>query len=422
AVAGDRIASVTPDSQRPADAIALHGLVIPGLVNAHSHAFHRALRGRTQVGEGTFWSWREQMYAAAARLDPDSYLALARGVFAEMALAGITTVGEFHYLHHAPGGSRYNNANAMSIALEQAASEAGIRMTLLDTLYLQGGLDGRPLGEPQLRFGDSSVSDWLDRIGEMPDTQMLRVGAAVHSVRAVSVSQLGEVAGSIDGRPLHVHLSEQLAENADCVEATGMTPTGLLESVGLLGPNTTAVHATHLVAQDLTALSSSAIGVCLCPTTERDLADGIGPARKLVEGGSPLSFGSDSHAVIDLFEEARSTELNERLASGMRGGLAPELLLAAATEGGAAALDWNAGAIRPGLLADFVSVSLDSIRMAGIEPATAAAHIVFGATAADVSDVVAGGRRIVAEGEHQLIERPAYELHTAIARLFQEDL
>ncbi|MFV1990296.1 MAG: amidohydrolase family protein, partial [Acidimicrobiales bacterium] len=183
AVAGDRIASVTPDSQRPADSEHLPGLVIPGLVNAHSHAFHRALRGRTQVGEGTFWTWRKQMYAAAGRLSPDIYLDLARGVFAEMTLAGITTVGEFHYLHHAPGGSHYDDANAMGIALQQAASDAGIRMTLLDTLYLQGGLDGRPLEELQLRFGDGSASNWFDRVGEMSDTLTLRVGAAVHSVR-----------------------------------------------------------------------------------------------------------------------------------------------------------------------------------------------------------------------------------------------
>lgn len=419
-VSGDRIVAIEEGVERPRDAVSLNGLLIPGLVNAHSHAFHRALRGRTQVGEGTFFTWREQMYTAAESLDPDSYRALARGVFAEMVLAGITTVGEFHYLHHGSDGKPYNDANAMGHALREAALDAGIRLTLLDTLYLQPGLDGGELSPLQMRFSDGSVSDWFERVAKLQTLPRLGIGAAVHSVRAVSESQLREVADSIGEIPLHVHLSEQVAENDDCLAATGMTPTGLLDSVGLLTPTTTAIHATHLSVDDLEAFARTKTGACFCPTTERDLGDGIGPARELVQNGSSLSLGSDSHAIIDLFEEARAVELDERLASNVRGGLTPEQLLGAATTGGAKALGWEAGEIAVGMLADFTTVSLDSIRMAGVTPETAVAHTVFAATASDVVDVVVGGRQIVVDRQHVLIDNPARELHEAIIDLFEE--
>jgi formiminoglutamate deiminase len=391
-----RFAAITPGT--PAGGETLPGLVLPGLANAHSHAFHRALRGRTHRGRGSFWTWRDQMYGIAATLDPDGYLALARAVYAEMALAGITCVGEFHYLHHAPGGVRYDDPNAMGAALIQAADEAGIRITLLDTVYLTAGVDGAPLQGVQERFGDGDVTGWAARVASLQAPPHAVVGAAIHSVRAVPAGQLGVLAGR---GPLHVHLSEQRAENEQCRAVHGCTPAELLDSHGILGPATTAVHATHLTDGDVKLLGDSRTGVCFCPTTERDLADGIGPARRLAEAGSPLSLGSDSNAVIDPFEELRGLEMNERLASETRGHFPAASLVAAAANH--AALGWeDAGAIAPGMRADLVAVSLSSVRTIGVHPGQA----VFAATAADVTHVISGGRRIVADGRHTLVDVP----------------
>ena len=396
-VADGRFTAVTAGS--PPAGTRLPGLVLPGLANAHSHAFHRALRGRTHGDRGSFWTWREQMYAVAGRLDPDSYFTLARAVYGEMALAGITGVGEFHYLHHGPDGTPYADPNAMGHALIAAAAEAGLRITLLDALYLTSTVDGRPLEGVQRRFGDRDLDAWRERTDALRPAPHARLGAAVHSVRAVPAPLLGGLAGRA---PLHVHLSEQRAENEQCRAVHGCTPTELLHRHGVLGPGTTAVHATHLSAGDIRTLGASGTGVCLCPTTERDLADGLGPARDLADAGVPLSLGSDSQAVIDLFEEARGVELDERLRTERRGHFSPAELLGAATAH--AALGWDdAGRLAVGARADLVAVSLDSVRTAGIDPAGA----VFAATAADVTHVVADGRLIVDGGRHTGFDVPA---------------
>ncbi|MGW0503768.1 formimidoylglutamate deiminase [Micromonospora sp. NPDC003241] len=399
-----------------ADAVRLPGLTLPGLANAHSHAFHRALRGRTHGGRGDFWSWRDQMYAVTGRLDPDTYLTLARAVYAEMALAGITCVGEFHYLHHGPGGTPYADPNAMGAALVEAAAQAGIRLTLLDTCYLTAGVDGAPLVGPQQRFGDGDARRWAERAAALTtDRDRARVGAAVHSVRAVPADQLATVADWARQRdaPLHVHLSEQPAENDACRAVHGLTPTGLLAEHGVLGPATTAVHATHPTSADVALLGESRTGVCLCPTTERDLADGLGPARRMADAGIPLSLGSDSHAVIDPFEEARAMELDERLRTRRRGHFAPAELLTAATEAGHAALGWtDAGRLAVGERADLVTVRLDSVRTAGVVPA----GVWFAASAADVTQVVVDGRVLVRDGRHVRVDVPR-ELATAIAEV-----
>jgi len=208
-VVGDRIAGVVPGTPAPpAGAERLDGLTIPGLVNAHSHAFQRALRGRAEDDEGSFWTWRAQMYRLAERLDPDSYHRLARAVFGEMALAGITHVGEFHYLHHGPGGNPYADPNAMGKALVAAAGEAGVRLSLIDACYLAGGI-GKPLEGAQLRFGDRDATAWADRVEQLEEGPELRVMAALHSVRAVPPEQMGPVGEWAEhhGRELHVHLS-----------------------------------------------------------------------------------------------------------------------------------------------------------------------------------------------------------------------
>jgi formiminoglutamate deiminase len=396
-----RITAVVPGAAPEPGDVRLPGLVLPGFADAHSHAFHRALRGRTHAA-GTFWTWRQAMYALAARLDPDSLLALARAAFAEMALAGVTCVGEFAYLHHAPGGRRYTDPNALSEALVQAAAEAGIRLTLLDTLYLAGGLDAgghRPLDEVQQRFSDGSVEAWAGRVAALPERPGLRIGAAVHSVRAVPAAALREVRGAVGDRPLHVHLSEQPAENEACLAAYGRTPARLLADCGLLGPSTTAVHATHLTDDDVTLLGGSGTAVCACPGTEADLADGIGPFRRLADAGSPLCVGGDQHATTDLLAEARAVELGERLATGERGRFAPAELVTALTAAGHRALGWaDAGRLEVGARADLVAVALDTPRTAGCDPA----QVVLAAGAADVRTVVVDGRVVVHDGEHVL--------------------
>ncbi|MFE9422291.1 formimidoylglutamate deiminase [Kitasatospora sp. NPDC006697] len=416
--ADGRFARVVPDSGPcPPGAVRLAGLMLPGQANSHSHAFHRALRGSVQVGSGTFWTWRDTMYRFAGALDPESYLELATAVYAEMALAGITCVGEFHYLHHAPGGARYTDPNAMGEALIEAAARAGVRITLLDTCYLSAGF-GAELTKPQLRFGDGDAEAWAVRADALTARPHARIGAAIHSVRAVPAEQLGTVAhwAAMRKAPLHVHLSEQTAENDACLTAHGVTPTRLLHDHGVLGPRTSAVHATHLTGEDVKLLSDSSTVICMCPTTERDLADGIGPARELASAGCPVTLGSDSHAVIDPFEEARALELNERLRTRTRGHWTANALLRAGTEDGHASLGWpEAGRIEAGALADFTVLALDTVRTAGPSPRLGAETAVFAASAADVRQVVVGGRRIVADGEHTQVPDVAAALQRAIS-------
>ena len=414
-----RIAKVeTGVAAPPRGARRLEGLTLPGLANAHSHAFQRALRGRTEHGSGSFWTWREQMYQVAERLDPESYLELARATYAEMALAGVTTVGEFHYLHHPRGGGRYDDSNEMGRVLMAAAAEAGLRITLLDSCYLHGGI-GEPPDGTQLRFSDGSADAWAARIDDLAENESARIGAAIHSMRAVDPESAALVAGwaAERGRPLHAHVSEQPAENAACREAYGTTPTALLAEAGALATDFTGVHATHLEDADVRLLGNAGACCCVCPTTERDLADGIGRMSRLSDAGASLSLGSDSHAVIDLFEEARAVELDERLASGQRGHHGAEALLRAASEDGHACLGWpDVGRIEPGARADLVTISLDGVRLAGWEPEHALDTVVFAAGAADVQHVFVDGREIVRDGRHATIE-VARELHEAIGRV-----
>ncbi len=401
-VAGDRITAVRAGVPAPPDAVRLAGLTLPGFANAHSHAFHRALRGRTHGGAGSFWTWRQQMYDVAATLDPDRYYALARATYGEMALAGISTVGEFHYLHHGPGGVPYADPNAMAAALGAAAADAGLRITLLDTCYLRGG-PGVELDAVQRRFSDGTVERWSARAADLRPAPHVAIGAAVHSTRAVAPGDIAVVAGWAAERsaPLHAHVSEQPMENEQVLAAHGATPVGVLAAAGALDARFTAVHATHLTADDVALLGAAGCCCCTCPTTERDLADGIGPTVALRDAGARLTLGSDSHAVIDLLEEARGVELDERLASLERGRHEPPALLRMATADGHASIGWpDAGRIEVGARADLTSVRLDSVRTAGLGPADALAGVLFAATAADVHHVVVDGRVIVRDGCH----------------------
>jgi formiminoglutamate deiminase len=421
-VTGETVESVEAGVPAPADAVRLDGFTVPGLANAHSHAFHRALRGRTHADRGSFWTWRERMYQVADRLTPDTYLELARAAYAEMALAGVTVVGEFHYLHHAPGGARYGDPNAMGAALAQAAEDAGIRLVLADTCYLRGGLDSAgaplPLRGPQLRFGDGTAEAWAERASAFrPANRGVRVAKAIHSVRAMPPDAMRVVAAAPFADDLHVHLSEQRAENAACRAAYGCSPTQVLAEAGALGARTTLVHATHVSPADRDLIAGLGAGVCLCPTTERDLGDGIGPAPEL-HAARPhsLSLGSDSHAVVDLFEEARAVELDERLRSERRGHFAAADLLHAATSAGRAALG-HSPVLAPGADADLTTVDTRSVRLAGADwsgHADALGAIVFGATAADVRHVVVAGRQVVRDGAHLLLDDVPGRLDRAI--------
>jgi formiminoglutamate deiminase len=420
-VDGDRIVAVDEGASAPPDARRLPGLVLPGFANAHSHAFHRAIRGRTERARGDFWTWREQMYAVAGRLDPERYFALARAVYAEMALAGFTAVGEFHYVHHRPDARPYAPAGAMGDALVAAAADAGVRLTLLDTCYLRGGFDV-PLQGVQRRFGDGGADAWARRASTRTDGATVRAGVAIHSVRALDERAMATVRdwAAERGAPLHVHVSEQPAENDACRAATGRTPVELLDATGVLGPRTTAVHATHLTASDVERLAGSGTAVCLCPTTERSLADGVGPAAQLAAKGVTLAVGTDSHAVIDPFEEARAIELDERLLSGRRGLHDPAALLAAATHGGAASLGWDAGRLAAGALADFVAVDTASLRLAGIDHDDPVPAVVFAATAADVLAVVCGGHLVVDDRVHTGVDDVAGQLDRSIRALLPD--
>ncbi len=394
----------------PSGAEVVRGVVLPGFANAHSHAFHRALRGRTHGGTGSFWSWRDQMYSLAARLDPDSYLALASAAFAEMILCGYTAVGEFHYLHHAPGGVAYSDPNAMGAALIEAARIAGLRLTLLDTSYLRGGFDAE-LNETQRRFSDGTVDDWARRndlfISASAVNGSTRLGAAIHSVRALSFESMRVVASwsASAGCPLHAHVSEQPAENEACLAYTGRTPSQLLADAGAINESFTAVHATHLSSDDIGLLGSARATACFCCTTERDLADGIGPSRALADAGAQLSIGSDSHAVIDPFEEIRGIESHQRLVTNVRGVHGPADLLRAGSFDGYASIGWNGGILAAGAVADVVVIDPSSVRLAGSN-VDDVASLVYGASAPDISHVMVDGRWVVRDGSHISIDVP----------------
>ncbi len=414
-VDGDRIVAVRSGAAPPGAGPGpgrVDGLVLPGLANVHSHAFQRALRGRTQnAGADSFWAWRDLMYGLAGALDPDGLHAIARAVYAEMAEAGVTVVGEFHYLHHAPGGASYADANETGRRMLRAAAEVGLRITLLDTCYLHGGI-GRPPDPVQRRFADADAAAWSARVDDLVPLEgpTARVGAAAHSVRAVDPGSIGHVAEWAAARsaPLHAHVSEQPAENAACLAAYHGTPTTVLADAGALGPSFTAVHATHLSDADVDVLGRSGSSVCLCPTTERDLADGVGPASRLARAGAALCLGSDSHAIVDPLEEARAVELDERLVTLKRGLHTSIDLLRAATENGYRALGWDdGGRIEPGSLADLTVVSLQGSRLAGVPSAHLVDGIVHAATAGDVTDTMVGGHWVVRDGRHVSIDVPA---------------
>ncbi|HET9999247.1 MAG TPA: formimidoylglutamate deiminase [Ktedonobacteraceae bacterium] len=389
--------SLTSASDVAAEIVMLPSVaLLPGFVNAHSHVFQRALRGHTHrplSQQDTFWTWRRAMYAEAQRLTPDLLYEGAMHTYREMLAAGYTTVGEFHYVHHQPDGTPYASPNAMSEALLQAGRDVGIRVVLLMTAYAQSGFN-QPPEEGQRRFCDASVEAYLARVESLRAMDAL-VGVAPHSVRAVPEDWFRAIASYSHkrGLPLHVHADEQMAEIEQCQAAYGCTPIELLERFDALGNMTTVVHATHANAVEINLLARYGSTVCVCPTTEGDLGDGIAPYADLLARGIPLAIGSDSNTRLDPIEELRWAEYSARMRYQRRRVLVADamaspgpLLLDYGTRNGAKSLGIETGAITPGMLADFVAIDLQHPSLAGWNAGDLLDVLFFGAS----SEVIVG--------------------------------
>jgi len=400
----DSISDLATSVFAPSDVEFLPGVaLLPGFVNVHSHVFQRALRGHTHrplSQKDTFWTWRNAMYAEAQRLTPDSLFTLALQTYREMLAAGYTSVGEFHYVHHQPGGQPYADPNAMSEAILQAGREAGIRVVLLMTAYAQAGFH-MPPEEGQRRFCDASVEALLARVEELRDKGEL-IGVAPHSVRAVPENWFRAIAdySRTHHLPLHVHADEQVAEIEQCQAEYGCTPIELLERYGALGSQTTIIHATHANDQEIALLARHRCTVCVCPTTEGDLGDGIAPYAELLAASIPLCIGSDSNTRLAPVEELRWAEYSARMRYQRRRILIADevsspgtLLLDYGTQLGATALGLHTGVLLPGMYADFIGVDLNHPAMAGWNVDDFLDVLFFGVSSEVITQTWVGGSR-----------------------------
>lgn len=396
--------------------------IVPGLVNVHSHSFQRAIRGRTEHRTGaardTFWTWREAMYHAANSLSPEDIYDVARMAFVEMLASGITAVGEFHYLHHAPGGALYEDPNLLAKQVVKAARDTGLRIALLRTAYARAGWK-RPPNPGQARFITPRVEDFIrhtDLLRSSLGSECARdsawVGVAPHSVRAIPIDYLKELAAYARSAamPIHMHVSEQPAEIEACAAEYGMRPIELLHRHRILGPDFTGVHAIHITGEEIGYLARAKARIAACPTTERNLGDGIGPAFEWSQAGVPTCFGSDSNAQIDLLEDAREFEYHLRLKQLERAVLAPDTnpeglarrLFECATETGAASIGAPGGSLREGSAADFCVIDLNDLSVAGAGEDVLLSNVVFAMDRTAVRDVYVGGKAVIEDGRHAL--------------------
>lgn len=388
--------------------------ILPGFVNGHSHAFQRVLRGRTEHRtdheRDSFWTWRESMYRAASGLSPDGLYHASRMAFLEMLLSGITTVGEFHYLHHSAGGAPYADRNELAWQVLRAAHDTGLRIALLRTAYARSGWR-KPAEPGQLRFLTPRVEDFI------ADTEALRaalagseyaerawVGVAPHSLRAVPLDYAREAVAYARTRqmPVHMHVSEQPADVESCLGEYGMRPFDLLDHHGLLDSRFTAVHAIHVTGEEISALSRAGATVCACPTTERNLGDGTVPADRYLSAGVRVSLGSDSNVQIGPLEDARELEYHLRLVKLERAVLTAKYLFSCATEAGAASLGSPGGSLKVGRPADFFTVALDDSSIAGAGAEWLLTNVVFSAERWAIRDVAVGGKFAIRDGRHPL--------------------
>ena len=390
--------------------------LLPGFVNAHSHSFQRLIRGRAEsriVSGKDFWSWRNTMYHAAALLDADNVFDVARMAFLEMALAGTTTIGEFHYLHLAPNGSPYEDPNLLAKQIISAARSVGIRIVLLRTAYIRSGYE-LPRDGGQARFFESA-DDFLANMerltSEDSDDPQVRFGVAPHSVRAVPLDAIIRIANWARSKslPIHMHISEQVAENTASVREYGCTPITLLHREKLLGPDFTAVHATHVSESEIATMAQTGANICACPTTERNLGDGVFAADAAMSAGIPVALGSDSQAQIDPLEDARELDYHLRLVQQKRaildqiaGESLADRLFRCATRNGARALAIPAGDLKNELMADFFTVDLDDVSISGSGDESLLSTIVFSLQRCAIRDVAVGGKLIIENGRHAL--------------------
>jgi formimidoylglutamate deiminase len=394
--------------------------LLPGLVNGHSHAFQRVIRARTehrtQNQQDTFWTWRELMYHAATRLSPEDVYDASRMAFLEMALSGITAVGEFHYLHHAPDGGMYADPNLIAKEVICAANDIGLRIALLRVAYGRSGFETEP-NPRQIRFLEN-LDTYLANVellrSDLAVDDRAWVGVAPHSVRAVPLEYLRAVVryGNERELPIHMHVAEQTAEVSACIHEYGRSPVALLSTEGLFSERFTAVHAIHVTAKAIGEMAEARAIVCACPTTERNLGDGVVPADWYFGKGMRLSLGSDSQIQIDLLEDARELEYHLRLQKNARAVLSPDSgdsisglaarLFECATFSGAESIGSASGKIEPGRPADFFTFDLDDPSIAGASEEALLSNIVFSQSTSAVRDVVVGGRQIVADGRSSL--------------------
>ncbi len=394
--------------------------MVPGLVNVHSHSFQRAIRGRTEnrtsASTDTFWTWRQAMYQAANLLSPEDVYHVARTTFLEMLMSGITTVGEFHYLHNEPGGARYEDPNLLAMQVIRAAEEVGLRIALLRTAYARAGWK-KPVNPAQARFTTADPETFItdterlrSSVSKLSGAGRVWVCVAPHSIRALPLQYLLRVAeySRAQDLALHMHVAEQPAEVEQCLEEHGVRPVELLDKHRLLDERFTAIHAIHVDEGEITRLGRGKARVCACPTSERNLGDGAVPADRLMNSGVHMCFGSDSNVQIDLFEDARELEYHLRTQKLQRAVLAPESkesglaerLFQSATAGGAEALGAPVGELEPGKAADFFTVDLDDPSIAGAEPNSLLSNLVFSAERTAIREVFVGGRQIIVEGHH----------------------
>lgn len=428
--AGEVLASAPADAAR----VELgRKFILPGFVNAHSHAFQRALRGRTEFlapghERDDFWSWREAMYATATALDPEQLYAVSKQAFIEMALAGVTTVGEFHYLHHQSDGTPYDDDTLLARQVIRAARDVGLRVVLLRVGYARAGHQVEP-NPRQRRFIDSDVSVFLRRADALRSAvkadPLVSVGLAPHSVRAVPRAWLDEVVRSraFERAPLHMHVAEQPGEVRACMAEHALHPVELLDEVGLLSDRFTAVHGVHLERGEVARLGASRSTICACPSTERNLGDGIVHADSLLAAGAPISLGSDSQAHVDLLAEAQMLEGHLRLARLRRNVLDPVAprLVEALSAAGARCLGLAPVTLGPGSAADFVAVDLDHPSVAGCDAGTTDAQllssVVLGASSAAITEVFVAGHGIVRNARHAEAESSARAFSTVMQQL-----
>jgi len=421
------------------NAIALKNrALLPGLINAHSHAFQRVIRARTEHrsrnNENTFWGWREMMYSAAARLTPEDIYDASRMAFLEMALAGITTVGEFHYIHHAPDGTPYDDSNRLAKTVVQAARDVGLQIALLNVAYARSGHETEPHPQ-QVRFIVKDPESYLKQCEqlsfELQKMEGVWMGVAPHSVRAVPLAYLKEIIrfGNERRLPIHMHVAEQPGEVSACIEEYGRSPVALLETEGLLSDQFTAVHAIHITPKAAWMLGQSGARVCACPTTERNLADGVVPADELFKQKIRVCLGTDSQVQIDLLEDARELEYHLRLSNMKRAILeGPEekgpsslavRLFKCATENGAGSIGAPGGSLVPDRSADFFTIDLNDPSITGAARDDLISHVVFSLSRTAIKDVVVGGRRIIEEGKHPQQEQVVEKFRILQKKLWQ---